>query len=61
MENADWPTVNVPNPIKQLISRFYELVDSQEPDCSQRLAAEVFTYDGTFVINQRTMKGSEGS
>ena len=59
MENAEWPTTSVPGPIKKLIARFYELVDSEAPDCSDILATEVFVPDGKFVINKREMMGTE--
>ena len=60
MENAEWPDTPVAGPVKRLIARFYELVDSTDPESSERLANTVFAEDGKFVINKREMVGRDG-
>lgn len=59
MDEAEWPTQPIPEPVKDIIARFYALVDSSEPDCSSELANNVFTPDGEFVVNKRAMRGAE--
>jgi hypothetical protein len=60
MEAVEWPThVPIPQPVKDIIARFYLLVDSNDPQDAQELADEVFTPDGRFVVNKRVLKGPE--
>ncbi|KAK4549646.1 hypothetical protein LTR36_004947 [Oleoguttula mirabilis] len=59
MEEAEWPSQPVPEAIKELIARFYSLVDSSDPSCCEGLANTVFTQDGEFLVNKRSMKGAE--
>ena len=60
MENAEWPSTPVAESVKKLIARFYELVDSTDPESSEKLANTVFVEDGKFVINKREMVGRDG-
>lgn len=59
MEEAEWPSQPIPEPVKRLVARFYSLVDSTASNAGQELADTVFTRDGEFVVNKRSMKGSE--
>lgn len=49
-----------PPGVKKLISLFYELVDPIDAESDRRLATEVFTPDGKFVVNSSEMNGSDG-
>jgi hypothetical protein len=56
MEKAPFP-----EPVKKLISMFYELVDPLDPESDRMLATEVFASDGKFIINTRELNGSKGT
>jgi hypothetical protein len=60
MEAAEWPDQPVPEAVKRILKRFYKLIDSPRRDASDRLANDVFTEDGTFVVNKRSIVGREG-
>ena len=59
MDEVEWPSQPVPQTVKDLVARFYTLVDSDEPCCGRELADTVFAEDGEFVVNKRSMKGHE--
>lgn len=46
--------------IKQLVNHFFALVDTNAEDVGQRLADEVFTQDGTFIMANATFQGAAG-
>ncbi|KAK0111163.1 hypothetical protein ONS95_001540 [Cadophora gregata] len=57
---AQWPSQPIPEPVKDLISKFYACVDApQDPNANTVLANEVFLPNGTFTINQRVVQGKE--
>ena len=56
MEKAPFP-----EPVKKLISRFYELVDPLDPDSDRELATQVFAPDGKFIVNTTELNGSQGT
>ena len=56
MEKASFP-----DPVKTLVSRFYELVDRLDPESDHELSTEVFATDGKFIINTREMNGPKGA
>ena len=49
-----------PEPIKRLIFRFYELIDSLDPESDRELATQIFASDGKFIVNTTELSGSEG-
>jgi hypothetical protein len=56
MEKAPFP-----EPVKKLISRFYELVDPLDPDSDRELATQVFVADVKFIVNTAELNGSQGT
>ncbi|EMC97469.1 hypothetical protein BAUCODRAFT_453290 [Baudoinia panamericana UAMH 10762] len=60
MDNVEWPSQPIPQQIKNLIARFYKLVDTSTHDTSRELADTVFTEDSTFTVNRRVMAGRDG-
>ncbi|PVH75243.1 hypothetical protein DL98DRAFT_593372 [Cadophora sp. DSE1049] len=58
LSNAQWPSQPLPEPVKNLIAKFYACVDApQDPNANFVLATEVFVPIGTFTINQRVIQG----
>jgi hypothetical protein len=45
---------------KQLMGRFFELVDTSALDSGNRLAEEVFTDDGVMIATAGTSNGTDG-
>lgn len=46
--------------VKQLVERFFTLVDTNSDDVGQTLADELFTNDGVFITANATFQGSAG-
>lgn len=57
--STEWPSTPVPEAIKNLLSRFYSLGDSNSDDAGRRLGEEVFTATGQIVVNKRTIDGPD--
>lgn len=61
-ESAEWPTaVEVPQAIKDLIDRFYNLLDDDRPGVGETLADEIFTPDGVAYFGGKPSTGSAGT
>ncbi len=56
MEQAPFP-----EPVKKLIARFYELVDTLDAQSGRDVATQVFAPDSQFIINDREMNGPTGT
>ncbi|OJJ67050.1 hypothetical protein ASPBRDRAFT_34364 [Aspergillus brasiliensis CBS 101740] len=55
-----WP-ISKPSPaVKQLISHFFALVDTNSQDVGQVLADEIFTQDGVFITANAMFQGVAG-
>lgn len=61
MENAIWPATTVPDGGKELISRFFELIDLPDPASGRGLAEDIFTEKGVFIAGSNRWEGSEGT
>lgn len=61
METARWPTYqHIPDPVKQVVAQFYDLVDSRDSHCSSvELAYTIFAPTGEFLMNKRRLKGPQ--
>ncbi|KAK5718962.1 hypothetical protein LTR17_015468 [Elasticomyces elasticus] len=59
MEGAEWPSQPVSKAMKRLLRRFYTLIDAATAESSKKLANDVFSEQGEFVINKRRMLGRE--
>ncbi|KIX07535.1 uncharacterized protein Z518_02188 [Rhinocladiella mackenziei CBS 650.93] len=52
-----WPTsTSVPETIKPLLNRFYELGDSKSAEAARRRGSKVFYPDGYIVMNKRSIR-----
>lgn len=60
LAKTEWPSTPILTPIKDLLSRFYIIGDSGDPDAGRRLGQEVFTPDGQIIVNKRAISGTEG-
>ena len=58
--STEWPATPIPTETKELITKFFTLVDWVNPDAGPRLASEVFAEDGKLVSPGPTFEGSEG-
>lgn len=45
LQNTSWPTLAIYSDAKELIAKFFELVDLPDPNSGKKLAEEVFTTD----------------
>ncbi|KAL5589266.1 hypothetical protein FOVSG1_011133 [Fusarium oxysporum f. sp. vasinfectum] len=53
-----WPALSISAEAKQLVDHFFTLVDSKFSDSGERIANEVFTKDGIFILADGTFKGT---
>ena len=60
LEHIQWPSTPVPDPIKQLLARFFTVGDSKADDAGQILGSEIFMSDGQIVVNKKVINGAEG-
>lgn len=59
--STKWPTaVEVPQPVKDLVNRFYNLLDDDRPEVGAILADEIFTPDATAYFGGQPSTGSAG-
>lgn len=60
-DSTKWPTaVEVPQPVKDLVNRFYNLLDDDRPEVGAILADEIFTPDATAYFGGQPSTGSAG-
>lgn len=60
-ESTEWPTAaEVPQAIRDLIDRFYSLLDDDRPEVGATLADEVFTPDGVAYFGGAAFHGISG-
>ena len=60
IETTTWPAIPIPTDVKDLISRYYSLVETKDSSVGDRLATDVFTPDGIFSSPHVTAAGSAG-
>lgn len=58
--NTSWPSTAISDEGKDLIGKFFELVDLPTKDSGKRLAEEVFADDGLMIVATGTSIGSDG-
>jgi len=61
LESTLWPPTPVKPEVKELISRFFQLVDLNDETAGRKIAEEVFTPEGRFSGPNGAFKGKEGS
>ena len=59
-EATVWPAHPVPAPVKALIDRFFNLLDSHGSDVGNTFAEEIFTSDAKAQFGAHTFKGRDG-
>jgi hypothetical protein len=45
-ELAEWPTIQIPEAVKQHIDKFFSIMDTNSPRAGDRLADEIFAKNG---------------
>lgn len=61
IDSAEWPTgIEVPSAVKQLIERFYQLLDNSDPGIGDVLADEIFAENGVAYFGATPFSGTEG-
>lgn len=55
-----WPISQPVPEVKQLVSRFFALVDTNSQEVGQVLADEIFTQDGVFITTNAMFQGAAG-
>ncbi|KAJ5756892.1 uncharacterized protein N7511_007074 [Penicillium nucicola] len=53
-----WPSLQPSSGVKQLVSRFFALVDTNSEEVGQTLADDIFTQDGVFITANGTFQGA---
>lgn len=60
-DSTEWPRgTDIPEPVKRLIDRFYNLLDDDRPAVGNSLADEIFTPDGVAYFGGQPSKGKDG-
>lgn len=60
-DSTEWPTgIEVSQAVKNLIERFYLLLDDNSPSSGDTLADEIFASDGVAHFGPVPSRGSEG-
>jgi hypothetical protein len=57
---TEWPATHIPATLKNLMDHFFVIMNKNTPDAGDRLAAEFFTPEATFILSGGTYVGSEG-
>ena len=47
---TEWPVMPIPDPVKELLNRWFALTDDKSDDAALKMSKEVFTSDGTWCI-----------
>lgn len=56
-----WPSTDcLSAPVKQLIDKFFSLVDQKGGDTGEQLSREIFTEDATFLTANGAFQGATG-
>ncbi|KAJ0121873.1 Type II inositol 1,4,5-trisphosphate 5-phosphatase [Diaporthe amygdali] len=60
-DSVEWPRgTYIPEPVKRLIDRFYNLLDDDDSGVGSILADEIFTLDGVAYFGGQPFKGTDG-
>ena len=57
---TEWPVTPIPEPVKNLLNRWYALADDKSDDAAVKMSNEIFTPDGIFVHPKQTFVGKAG-
>ncbi|KAH8695283.1 hypothetical protein BGW36DRAFT_360987 [Talaromyces proteolyticus] len=56
---TEWPSTEVPQPVKDLIAKFMEVGDTKSDEAGHQLGYEVFVPNGKIKVNKRVIDGAE--
>ena len=59
-EDTDWSEFEISAKSKDLISRFFQLLDTESDDVGDKLAEEIFTSDAKAEFGGKFFMGKEG-
>jgi hypothetical protein len=60
LANTSWPDIAISSTGKDLIAKFFSLVDKPDPNSGKELAEEVFTENGVLAAGPNKFTGYEG-
>lgn len=55
---TEWPSTSVPEPFKQLLTRFFVAGDTPTAEAGRQLGEEIFTADGQIIVNKNVITGT---
>ena len=59
-DSTMWPSAQPSVDIKQLLDKFFGLVDNKADNAGEKLATEIFTSNGKFYATSGNFQGSAG-
>jgi hypothetical protein len=60
LKHTAWPSVVITDNVKELLGKFFTIVDLPDPEAGKRLADEIFTEDGIMAAATGKSIGFEG-
>jgi hypothetical protein len=60
LKNTTWPSIIITDNVKELLGKFFTIVDLPDPESGKRLADEIFTEDGIMAAATGKSIGFEG-
>lgn len=60
IEATEWPEIEVPATVRNLIDTFFSLLDNPTPSVGDMLADEIFTSHGTTTFGGKVFVGRDG-
>ena len=60
LRNTSWPSAVIPNDSRDLIGRFFTLVDQKSVQANKELGYEVFSSNGIMIAATGRAEGSQG-
>jgi hypothetical protein len=58
-ESTEWPSTPIPEPVQNLINRFFTLVDTKSEEARMTLSEGVFSPTGQWVHPSHVFTGAE--
>ena len=57
---TEWPSSSIPEPIKELLSRFFLVGDTPTAEAGREMGEKLFTTDGKIIVNKKVIAGTAG-
>lgn len=61
LASTSWPSTPVSDEVKDLLARFFQLVDLRDPNAGKAISEEIFLPDGVFVTAVSAFTGKSGA